>query len=147
VFSRRNQKGTSIAETAASMVILLPILIMVLFVVMEASQAYLIKEGLSQAAREAARNLAVAYGQSTSIVDSRTTQDDKVFDNIRIKNIVNASEQFDNPTWDTTGSPPIVTVRVEYKGGQYGLSTFPNPDPLKLGQNFKLDATSTYRLE
>jgi Flp pilus assembly protein TadG len=147
VFVKRKQNGASIAETAASLVLFLPILIAVLFVVLEASQAYLIKEGLSQAAREAARNLAVQYGSNSQIQYSRSMQDVMVFNNIHINNVVVSTNQFDSPTWDTAGIPPTVTVTVHYTSGKNGLSTFPNPDPLHIGKNFKLDATSTYRLE
>ena len=143
----RNQKGASIAETAASLVIFLPILIAVLFVVLEASQAYLIKEGLSQGAREAARNLAVQYGQNSQIQFNRSMQDTMVFDNIQIHDIINSSTQFDDPVWNTNAIPPTVQVTVHYTSGQNGLPTFPNPDPLNLGNHFALDAVSTYRLE
>ena len=144
---RRNGKGASIAETAASMVLLLPILIAILFVVLESAQAYMIKEGLSQGAREAARNLAVQYGVNPAIGTSRAMQDTMVFDGIRIHDIINASAQFDDPTFDSSGTPPIVTVTIHYTSGQNGLSVFPNPDPLHLGSSFQLSATSTYRLE
>jgi hypothetical protein len=147
VFLRRNQKGSSIAETAASLVIFLPILIAVLFVVLEASQAYLIKESLAQGAREAARNLAVQYGQNSQIVNNRPMEDTMVFDNIQIHNIINSSTQFDDPVWNTTAIPPTVQVTVHYTSGQNGLPTFPNPDPLHIGSQFALDAVSTYRLE
>jgi Flp pilus assembly protein TadG len=129
------------------MVILLPVLITILFVVVEASQAYMIKESLANGARQAARDLAVAYGQNSTIANNRSMEDSWVFDNIRIKNIINSDTQFDDPVWDTSGQPPTVTVTVNYTSGQNGLPPFPNPDPLKLGNNFKLNATATYRLE
>jgi len=89
----------------------------------------------------------VQYGSNSQIQYSRSMQDVMVFNNIHINNVVVSTNQFDNPTWDTAGIPPTVTVTVHYTSGQNGLSTFPNPDPLHIGKNFKLDATSTYRLE
>lgn len=148
MFVRRNRRrGASIAETAASMVLLIPILFMVLYVVLEASKAYFIKESLAQGARQAARDLAVEYGRNSSIENNRSQQEALVFDNIKINGAIADSDQFDDPQFQPDASPPTVTVTVRYKGGQYGLPTFPNPDPLKLGRNFSLNATSTYRLE
>ena len=143
----RKARAVSIAEAAAVTSLLLPLLILVLFVVVEATQAYLIKNSLAEAARQAARDLSVEYGQDPAVAGSRSLQDTLVFDKIRIKNVVNDSQQFNNPVFDTSADPPTVKVTVEYKGGQYGLPSFPNPDPLQLGKNFKIDATSTYRLE
>lgn len=147
VLTAKRKNGSTLAETAAAMVVLLPVVVCLIFVVLEASQAYLIQQSLDQAAREAARNLAVQYGQNNSIAASRITQDTLVFDGIRIHNVVNASSQFEDPTWDTSGSPPTVSVKVDYTSGKNGLPTFPNPDPLHLGSHFQLSGSSTYRLE
>jgi hypothetical protein len=115
---------------------------------MEASYAYLIKESMAQGARQAARDLSIYYGQNGSaIASNRTLQDSMVFDKIRITNMIKSSSQFANPVFQTTTEPLTVTVTCSYTGGQYGLPTFPNPDPLNLGSNITLSATSTYRLE
>lgn len=145
--TRHRRKGASIAETAAAMVLLLPLLFIVLFVVLEASKAYFIKESLAQGARQAARDLAVAYGRNADIEGSRTMQNQMAFDNIHLNGVIHDQEQFDDPVFDSAGQPPTVRVTVHYRGGQYGLEPFPNPDPLKLGNNFDLSAASTYRLE
>jgi Flp pilus assembly protein TadG len=134
-------------ETAASLVVMLPLLVMIMFVVLEASHAYLIKESLAQGAREAARALAIAYGQNSQIANNRPLEDAQVLSGITIPNIINASAQFSDPVWTTTGSLPEVMVTVTYTSNQNGLPPFPNPDPLHLGSNFTLNATSTYRLE
>src|SRR5438105_11342904 len=109
VYLIRKQRGASLVETAASMVILLPLIVMVLFVVLEASQAYLIKEGLSNGARQAARDLSVIYGQDAQIQFSRSQQDNLVFSQVHLNNIINNAAQFDDPTWNTGGIPPTVT--------------------------------------
>lgn len=129
------------------MVLLIPILFTVLFVVLEASKAYFIKESLSQGARQAARDCAVAYGSNNKIDGDRSLQDSFVFTNVKIPGVINDERQFDDAQFDANAVPPKVTVTVHYASGQYGLATFPNPDPLKLGNNFHLSATSTYRLE
>lgn len=145
--SSRLSKGATIAETGAAMALMIPLLFAVLFVVLEASQAYMIKESLAQGARQAARNLAVEYGKDSAIQYRRDLQDAQVFDQIRIVNIINASEQFSDPEWNTAATPPTVTVTCTYTANQHGLAPFPNPDPLNLGPNFVLNATSTYRVE
>ncbi len=144
---RKRARGVSIAEAAASLTLLLPLMMTILFVVLEASYAYLIKTSLNEAAREAGRDLSVAYGQDASIAGNRTLEDAQVFDTIRITNMVNNSAQFSEPVWNTSSSPPTVTVGVTYTSGQYGLPTFPNPDPLGLSGQLTISASSTYRLE
>jgi Flp pilus assembly protein TadG len=142
----RRSRGSTISETAASMVLLIPLLIMILFVGLEASKAYMIKEVLSQASRQAARDLAVIYGQDRTIATNDFMQAARVYSNIRHNAIVVSDNQFTS-VWDTNGSPATVTVTVRYTSGQNGLPTFPNPDPLRLSRNFQLSGTSTYRLE
>ncbi len=143
----RSANGSTIAETAAAMGILIPLIFAILFVVAEVSQAYLIKESLSQSAREAARQMAICYGQDQQIKTNRKLQERYVFDQIRIANIVNSSQQFANPVWDVTGSPPTVSVTVSYTSGKNGLPVFPAPDPLSFGSKFNLVASSVYRIE
>jgi hypothetical protein len=141
------KKGSTIVETAASLLLYLPILVTFLFVIMEVATFFMIKETLAQGARQAARDLAVVYGSNPGIVNSRAQQNTLVFDTIRFYNIINASAQFSNPTFNPNSTPPTVTVSVSYTGNQFGLPPFPNPDPLHLGSNFVLNSTSTYRLE
>lgn len=143
----RTQRGSSLAETAASMALLFPLLVMVLFVMAEASYAYFLKATLSEASRTAARNLAIAYGRNSTIANNRTLEDATVFDNVRISNVVNANEQFDDPVWQTDNHPYTVSVNTRYLSGQFGLPLFPHPDPLNLGNNWVIQAHCTYKLE
>jgi hypothetical protein len=145
--SKRKQTGAGIAEAAAALSLMLPLSVAVIFVALESSYAYTLKSSLAEGAREAARDLAIAYGQDRSVADSRSSQNTKAFDKVRITNIINDSLQFDDPVFKTTADPATVTVTVKYKGGQYGLPPFPNPDPLKLGPNFTIYSTATYRLQ
>jgi len=91
--------------------------------------------------------MAIAYGQDNQIKDSRTLQNKLVFDSIRINNIINSSQQFENPKWNVTGSPPTVTVTVLYTSGKNGLPVFPSTDPLNLASKLTLSAKSVYRVE
>lgn len=143
----RRRSGVSIAEAAAALSLLLPLMVCVLYVVLESSYAYLIKTSLTEGARQAGRDLSIAYGQDPSISTDRTLQDVQVFDKIRIAHMINASEQFSDPVWDTSSSPPTVSVTCTYLSNQYSLPPFPNPDVLGLGASFTITANSTYRLE
>jgi hypothetical protein len=143
----RNNSGAAIAESAASLALLLPLAILLIFVVAEVSYAYLIKSSLSQAARQAARDLSVAYGKNPAISTNRSLQDSTVFEHIRLHNLVNSNQQFSDPVWQTGTSPHTVEVKVSYSGGQYGLPTFPHPDPLNIAGKIHIIGESTYRLE
>lgn len=147
MITSRRKRGVSIAEAAASLVVLLPLMVAVLYVVLESSYAYLIKYCMSEAARQAARDLAIEYGQDNSIAGDRSKENTEVFDKIRIMNMVNDSGQFDDPVFDTAADPPTVVVTCRYVSNTYGLPRFPNPDPLHLGGSFSINATATYRLE
>lgn len=143
----RRERGIGMAESAASLAILLPLVVTLIFAILEISYAFFLESTMTEAARHAARDLAIAYGVNPSVTSSRTMQNSMVFDNIRITNVINNSQQFDNPVFSTTTDPATVTVRVRYLSNQYGLPAFPNADPLHLGSNFQISATSTYRLE
>jgi hypothetical protein len=129
------------------MIILVPVLFMVLYVVIEASKAYYLKEALSQGARQAARDMAIAYASNHNLENNKGMQDEFVFSKIRIPNVINHPDQFEEAQINSTAIPPTVSVTVHYLGGQYGLPPFPDPDPLRLGSNFHITGTSTYRLE
>ncbi|MBI4532547.1 MAG: pilus assembly protein [Candidatus Melainabacteria bacterium] len=143
----RHSNGVAIAEAAASISLLLPLFMLMVFVILEASYAYLIKDGLAHAARQASRDLAIAYGKDPVIANNRSLQNAQVFDRIRIQNIVNSSQQFDDPVFNTASDPATVSLTVRYLSRQFGLPAFPNPDPLRLGNSFVINGTATYRLE
>lgn len=145
---RSRKAGASIAEFAAAMILLLPVIITVCFVAAEAAQVYMIKSGLNYCATVAARRLSIAYGLNPT---GTVGNEDAVFDTVRHTGIVISSQQFDVPPgsagWNTAGQPPTVSVEVRFQGGQYGLPAFPNPDPLGLGQGMVLQSVATARLE
>ncbi len=143
----RSKKGAGIAETAASMSLMIPLLILIVFATVETTQAYLIQSSLAQGARRAARNLAIAYGQNPAVASSRSLQDSTVLQYIRIPNFINDNAQFDDPVFDISTNPHTVRVEVHYRSGQYGLPVFPQPDPLNIADKITITAESTYRLE
>lgn len=145
----RQSKGHLIAELAVSLSILLPLYVTILYVSFEVNQAFAIYNGLSESARQAARQLAIAYNSNPTSAQSDNGQK-AVFDQVRFTNIVNSSSQFSVPSgtsgWNTTATPGSVTVVCTYQSGNHGLEVFPNPDPLHLGSSFTLTAQSTCRL-
>lgn len=145
--SRGRGRGAAIVESAAALAMLLPVLIMIMFAILEVSYAYLIKNCMAEGAREAARNLAIAYGQDHTVANDRTKQESRSFDKVRISSMIASSAQFDNPVFQATADPPVVTVTVRYTSGLNGLPTFPHPDPLNLGSTFQISHTATYRLQ
>jgi hypothetical protein len=128
------------------MTVMIPILTSSAMVISEVTHAYVIKQGLQQCAREAARGMSAMYAESTMIVGNRPLQDSLVYDKVRQSNVVNASVQFDDATFDTNSVPATVTVNVRYTSGQNGLPQYPLFDPLSLGSNYQINAYATYAL-
>lgn len=142
----RRKGGAAIAETAASMVLLIPILFIILFAVAQGAQAYAINSVLNQAARQAAREIALKYLDDPGMA-TRDSQVENVYDNIRTAGILVDSGQFDTAEIEGNSDPITCTVTVHYKGGQYGLQPFPQFDVLNLSDTFHLSATSTFKTE
>lgn len=140
-------RGLVLAETAASMMILIPLMMVLIFVVWEVSQAYFLKASLAQVARQAARSLSITYGSNPDIANNRSLQETLVLDHINLNGVVADTSQFEPVVFQTDIVPHTVTVRVRYSSGLFGLPIFPAADPLHLGKNFLLTADSTYRLE
>lgn len=143
----KERRGLVLAETAASMMILIPLLMIILFTIWEVSQAYFLKASLAQASRQAARQLAIAYGRDPDVATNRALQESLVLNQIRLPGVVADSSQFSLVSFQTDEVPHTVTVRTQYSSGAFGLAPFPMPDPLHLGSAFVPSAESTYRLE
>lgn len=144
--ANRRGSGATIVESAASLSLLLPLTVLIIFVALEVGYSYLIKTSLSHAARQAARELAVAYGADPTIAQNKSAQE-AVLSHVRIPNMVHDNQQFEQVTFDNSQSPHTVTVQVRYLSGKYGLPRFPNPDPLQMGERLQIASTATYRLE
>lgn len=144
----REGRGVTMAEFAASLAFLLPVIIIAGFVAFQVAQIYMVKTTLDFAAQTAARNLAIEYGKDPVSAEAFP---ERTFDKIRLTGIVVSSDQFSVPSgtagWNTTVNPSTVTVTVTFQGGKFGLPPFPNPDPLGLGQDFSLTSAAAFRLE
>lgn len=149
----RFRLGVTLVETAATIVIVIPLTIAAIFVAIEASQVYGINQGLQQAARDAARGLATAYASDFGIVNNASDQAKYGFSPVisskTLSNYVADESQFQasfNPA-NPPNTPASVTVTVTYASGKFGLAPFPQVDPLFLGQNYQIKASATYSLE
>lgn len=144
----RRRKGFAIAELAASLMLLLPLLVVVCYVAAEAMQLCMIKSVLNHGATVAARRLAIAYAsdQGAAIANPENS-----FSNLRVNNVIVDNRQFSVPPgtagWDLYSKPPTVCVEVTYSSGLYGLPQFPSPDPLNLGTNLVLKSSAKANLE
>lgn len=143
----RGQAGR-IAELGAALALVLPIAITFLFVAVECTQIYLINSALNHAAAQAARKLAIGYGNDPA---STMANPSTVFSQIKFLNIVQSSNQFSIPSgsggWNTSAFPPTVTVQVSFVSGSNGCPSLPNPDPLMLSSTLTMTATATSTLE
>lgn len=146
-YPAKKMRGSSLAEVGAALAIIFPLLLVMLFGFIEATKLFMIKNGLAACARQAARSMSIAYADDPTIEYDRAMQDTQVFDNIRMDNIVNDSDQFDDAVFDTVSDPGSVTVTVKYLSNQYGLPTFPDHDFLGLGDSIELSNSSTYSLD
>ncbi|MBX9688428.1 MAG: hypothetical protein K2X27_17090 [Candidatus Obscuribacterales bacterium] len=144
--SIRKRNGALIMELAASLLFVLPLVLVLLFAALELTDAYLIGSVLDQSALTAARDLAIAYPGEPTVAGSRIAQNVLAYDNIRISGVIASSAQFDDAVFDKSADPPTVTVTVHYSGGKYGLSPFPVGIP-GLDKQFALSGHSVYRIE
>lgn len=139
---KRNQRGLTFAEVAGALALFLPVVVLSVFVVIEATIAYQISRDLQIAASLAARALAESGGTTSS------SQQSMILSNITVGNHVVDPSQFYAVQWNKGFTPPCVTVYVQYKStGAQQPPPFPRPDPLKLGSQFILKSQATYRLQ
>lgn len=145
---RRNQAG-SLVEAICGFALLFPLLVLIVFVTIEASQAYVIGRYMNEGATMAARALAEEYHYNHNLPSDAATQQ-AIFSNIRIQNMISSNQQFQVSAqdWQTTNDPKYVTVHVTYIPGVGNPPNppFPNPNILNLGSAFAITVSSTYRL-
>ncbi len=144
----RNQCGM-LSEAVSSLALFIPLLVIIIMVTIQATQAYLIAKNMSRAAQIAARTLAEEY-QSNSQIATDTSAQQAILDNIRIPQMVSSNQQFNIPStgWQTTVDPKTVTVVVTYIPGVGSPANppYPNPNILNMSSLFKISADSTYRI-
>lgn len=141
------RRGAVMAEAVSALAVMFPLLVLIIFVTLEASYAYVIGRNMNNAAFLASRALGLKYQTYPGIVTD-TAEQQAIFSTIRIPNMVSGNAQFTIMNWNTAASPPTVTVQVTYLPGQGtpALPSFPNPDPLNLGAAFRIGSSATYRM-
>lgn len=140
--SRRN-KASSLVEVLAAIGALLPVLILVIFAITQVSQYFVLKQQLAYVARQAARELAYAYGtQNLTSMNSGSPNSgpanlndpnyQKIVNAISVPGVIgaNSSPQF-SVYFNIPNSPALtksyVTASVFYRNGP-NLPTYPwNP--------------------
>lgn len=154
ILRRRKQKGVTLVEFAAALVLGLPLVVVMLYAVLEANLLFTIRTNLDAATRQAAQLLINKYAQ-TGIAAPDTSNGNLPSDiafEVKAADgsffISKTANQF-TWTWDMTESPPTVTVTTSFPTGgssnsSSGLMAFPAPDPLKLANKFSIITTATF---
>lgn len=140
----RKENGVAISEAAASLVVLIPVIAFIILSGIAVARVCLIQAALADVAHTAARQLAINYWKDPTIATDRATQDNLVFNQIRVPCVVNSSSQFEEVIFDAQSSSPNVSLLVRYVGGRYGLPQLSIP-PFTVSSN--LSARAAQALE
>jgi len=169
VCKRRREKAAAIAEFAASVVLLIPLFIILIYAAYETCLYLYLKNGVQVAARMQARWLAINFNSlAANSGNSAANYNTWINDKIVVANCVVKTEQFTNGTIDDTGTftttaPPLigqpgaptgqgsVAVKVVYPGSKTGLPGWPEPPISFFGVNLfpktEIASISTYDIE
>jgi hypothetical protein len=143
---RKRSKGSVLAEAVLSCCIFAPILVFIIWGVLEVSYAYIIGLNMSEAAHLAARALADEFLRNPSIAKNPQAQQ-QILQTVRIPNMVSSNNQFSFPenAWVLNSVPRSVTVQCTYIPGEGDpkLPAFPNPDLLHLREKVVIQSSST----
>lgn len=143
--NRRSSRATSLIETVVALILGLPVVIAIIFVIVECCSYFLIQSNVDAATRKATRDLSVEWGKDPTVATD-TSKQQAIFADCLIPGFVNDPAQFADPVFDGS-DPPTVTVVGTYAAGQYGLAPFPHPNPLGISGDFTIRSEATYRLE
>ncbi|HEY9788993.1 MAG TPA: TadE family protein [Candidatus Obscuribacterales bacterium] len=151
-FCCRSQLGTNIVEFGGALMIGLPLIMAMLYGIVECSMLFAIRTNLDNATRLAAQLLINDYESSGSVSNGTATNlpGTYAFDiaaGIPGYYFVHKSAKQFTWTWSVNSSPKTVTVRVAYPTTQFGVNgllPFPHPDPFHLGSNFQIATTGTF---
>jgi hypothetical protein len=144
----RRRSGVSLVEFGAAMALGLPLILIMLYAVLEANYLFTIRTHLDQATREAGRQLMSKYQKDPTPANNTSANSNTVTNTINLPGFVVSSSQFNVVYSYAPPSPSTVTVTCTYPtGGAAGLMPFPAPDPLGLGPSFSISATGTFPLD
>jgi hypothetical protein len=143
-----NSHGVTLVEFAAALVVGLPLVMIMLYAILEANFWFTIQSNLDAAARRGAWLEAQDFAKNgpaqNDVIDGAGSQ---AFD---IPHFVNRNLNQFSIVWETSTAPHSVTVYCTYpQGGNstYNLPRFPYPDVFNLGSSFKLQSMATYPLQ
>jgi Tfp pilus assembly protein PilW len=150
----RRDKGLSLVEFAAALALGFPMIVTMLYAVIEANMLFTIRTNCDNAVRQAAQLLINDYEKTGTAATDTTNGNLPSSLQFDIKTadghyfVYHAANQF-TWTWDFTDRPNTLTVTVNYPTSGFGnfLLAFPHPDPLNLKKNipnFSITTTGTF---
>ena len=146
VSGRRRSKGAVLVEAVLAIAIFVPIMVVIVWAVLEVSFAYIIATNMNEASHLAARALADEFLRNPSIVHDNKTQA-RILSTVRIPGMVATNEQFSFPpgAWVVTSVPRSVSVQCTYLPGvgDPPLALFPNPDILNIRSHLNIQSSAT----
>lgn len=140
----KRKSGQASTELAASLMFIIPLMLVAVYVVTQCVQAYTIYCTLKQASAQAARRFAVAYIHNPDLVRKNYGQ---VCYSVEYPGVVNSYKQFELVEFSPDAIPPTVTMRVHFAPEIFGCRRFPEPDILGISKHFKMSAQTTEKLD
>lgn len=110
-------------------------MVVTVLVAIEVCQVYVIRGRLTEAARQAARDLSAVYRTHKEVAGDRQLQNSMVFDHIRLPGVVTDSQQFDDAGFCLVGHPGFVRVSVNFDPARDHIpiiTALPGGNPLHL---------------
>jgi hypothetical protein len=142
----RRKRGAVLVEAVLAITVFVPIMVVVVWAVLEVSFAYIIATNMNEAAHLAARALADEYVRNPSVVHDIKAQE-RILSTVRIPSMVSTNQQFSLPAGGflVSSMPRSVTVQCTYLPGvgDPPLPLFPNPDILNLKGQLNIQSSAT----
>jgi hypothetical protein len=137
--------GQILVESVVALTIFAPLIIFIIWGIIEITYVYVIGTHMTEAAQLAAQALGSQYQRDQSIEHSPSRQN-AILSNVRISGMVHTNAQFCIDKWQTSKQPRSVTVICSYLPGEGDppLPAFPNPDFFNIGKDFHIASKATY---
>lgn len=141
----RTRHAQILAESVVALTIFTPLIIFMIWAIIEVSYVYVIGIHMTEAAQLAAQALASQFQRDQAIERSQQKQAE-ILSNIRIPGMVQSNAQFTVESWQTRKQPRSVTVVCTYIPGEGDppLATFPNPDLFHMAKDFQICSRATH---
>jgi hypothetical protein len=135
-----------LAEAVLATCIFVPLIVFIVWGVLEVAYAYVIGINMTEAAQVAARALSDEFLKNPTIAQS-PSQQQAILQRVRIPLMVSSNNQFSlgANAWVTKTIPRSVTVSCTYMPGEGNpaLPPFPNPDILNCRDQINITSSST----